>query len=265
MAANRTCNQLKYTFLSLGFILLTSTSSAFVLPTNHNCLLSPSSHTICHRPRLATGTNTFKDTRRGKRIDSTPDPHNQPNDDDGAESITQRFLSPRLDDPGLPLADALISQIVAPSLQVFSLGINHAPSPTWLKPLSSSLFYTRGSLVAPTLIHGAGLACCWIAGALAAKAYESDAFDVSNGKGYGVVLTRLVKAGAFATGLLLLSSQINLYLEFGGKFVQLGESEETDVRLLTAIIEVINDVFFEGVLLSSWRLYRASLTSDGNS
>ena len=42
----------------------------------------------------------------------------------------------------------------------------------------------------------------------------------------------------------------------------MGESEETDLRLFTAAVEVINDSFFEGIVLGSWRLYRASLTAD---
>lgn len=118
-----------------------------------------------------------------------------------------------------------------------------------------------GSLVAPTLIHGAGLATCWLLGALASKAYESDAFNISEGRGYGTVVLRIVQAGAFATGLLVASTQLDLFLEFG-RWVQPGESDEIDLRLLTAIVELINDVVFEAGVLSAWRLYRASLTGD---
>lgn len=189
---------------------------------------------------------------------SASDPNN--NGDEEGSSVTERFLSPRIDDRGLPIADALVAQIVAPSFQVFWLGVSQSPLPSWLR---LSLWAPRGSMVAPTLIHGAGLACCWVAGALAARGFESEAFNVSEGRGYGTVILRTIQAGAFATGVLILSTQIDLLLEFG-RYVQWGESEETDRRLLVAAVEVINDIFFEAVTLTSWRLYRASKTADDN-
>ena len=116
-----------------------------------------------------------------------------------SSSIFQRFLNPRIDDPGLLLSDALLAQIVAPTLQIYWLLLVNAPSPSWLHPISggvgsggsggnnlfatasSSLydaFSSRGSLLAPTLVHGAGLAVCWLAGALAAKMFEREAFTL---------------------------------------------------------------------------------------
>ncbi len=96
-------------------------------------------------------------------------------------------------------------------------------------------------------------------GALAARGYESDAFNISGGRGYGTVISRIVQGGAFASGLLIFSTQLDLLLEFGS-WVQLGESQETDVRLVQAAVELVNDIFFEALVLGSWRLYRASLT-----
>jgi hypothetical protein len=55
-----------------------------------------------------------------------------------------------------------------------------------------------------------------------------------------------------------------LLLEYNGRFVQPGESPEIDLRLLTATVEVINDVFFEAVCLVSWRLFLARQTATGN-
>ena len=99
------------------------------------------------------------------------------------ESILQRFLSPKIDDPGLPLTDVLLAQIVAPSFQTFWIFAAHAPTPSWLRPLGSYFgeapeLAPRGSLLAPVLIHGAGLAVCWLAGALAARFYEEDSFTL---------------------------------------------------------------------------------------
>lgn len=197
---------------------------------------------------------------RWKKLNLKKDSDN--NNDEG-DFIQQRFLSPKIDDMGLPVADALIAQVVAPTFQILWLFSNRAPIPTWLCPISGNglLFNAGGSFLAPTLIHGAGLAFCWITGALAAKAYESDAFDVGEGKGYGTIIIRILQAGSFAAGLLILSTQIDLLLEYG-RWVQLGESNDTDIRLLNAIVELTRDIFFEALVVGSWRLYRASLTND---
>lgn len=174
--------------------------------------------------------------------------------------LMRRFTDPVIDDPGLPLADTLVAQIVAPSLQVFWLSLVHAPTPTWLRPIfDDALWQARGSLVAPTLIHGAGLACCWVAGALAAQAYRKEAIDPTI-DGYGTVFLRLTQAGCFAVALLIFSTQIDLFAEFGG-YVQPGESEETDLRLLTAWVEVLNDTFFEALVIASLRLSLAFTTA----
>lgn len=100
-------------------------------------------------------------------------------------------------------------------------------------------------------------------GALAARAFESKAFDARDGNFTGT-LTSLIQAGAFATGLLLMSTQLDLFIEFGRKTVQFGESDQSDVRLVTAVVELFNDVLFEGISLSLWRFYRASLTVENN-
>eukprot|EP00584_Thalassiosira_punctigera_P000966 CAMPEP_0172538544 /NCGR_PEP_ID=MMETSP1067-20121228/9915_1 /TAXON_ID=265564 ORGANISM="Thalassiosira punctigera, Strain Tpunct2005C2" /NCGR_SAMPLE_ID=MMETSP1067 /ASSEMBLY_ACC=CAM_ASM_000444 /LENGTH=319 /DNA_ID=CAMNT_0013324061 /DNA_START=116 /DNA_END=1075 /DNA_ORIENTATION=- len=203
-------------------------------------------------------------------------------------SIFQRFLSPRIDDTGLPLTDVLIAQIVAPTFQIYWLLLNHAPNPTWLQPISSYFgeapeLAPRGSLLAPTLIHGAGLAVCWIAGALAARMYERESFTVKGeiGEGnslsrrrsaagaldvigrYDTVLLRLFQAGAFASGMLIVSTQLDLLAEFGG-YVQYGESDETDFRLLVATVEVINDIFWEALVIGSWRIIHANFMSTPN-
>eukprot|EP00559_Dactyliosolen_fragilissimus_P002567 CAMPEP_0184867178 /NCGR_PEP_ID=MMETSP0580-20130426/25302_1 /TAXON_ID=1118495 /ORGANISM="Dactyliosolen fragilissimus" /LENGTH=284 /DNA_ID=CAMNT_0027367271 /DNA_START=66 /DNA_END=920 /DNA_ORIENTATION=+ len=246
-------------------------------------LLTPSHH---HRPTFKTTTfhtltkawkNPCSNNENHHRITTytqiIPPTHTklfQSNNDNDNNNVIDRFLSPIIDDRGLPLADTLIAQIVAPTLQVFWLSANHAPRPTWLQPYFASsatqnlfqLAPARGSLVAPTLIHGAGLACCWILGALASEGFQSDAFNISGGRGYKTVLSRLLRAGSFATGVLILSTQLDLLREYGGQYVQFGQSDETDVRLLSALVEVINDVFFEGIVLGSWRIYRASLTGD---
>jgi hypothetical protein len=180
----------------------------------------------------------------------------------GDRDLLSRFTDPTIDDPGLPLADTMVAQIVAPSLQVFWLSLVHAPSPTWLKPIfDNTLWQTKGALLAPTLIHGAGLAFCWLMGALAAQVYQKEAFDPTV-NGYGTVVFRIAQAGAFATGLLILGTQIDLFLEFG-RYVQPGESEEIDLRLLSAVVELLNDIIFEASCLTGSRLFLAFMTARG--
>jgi hypothetical protein len=172
-----------------------------------------------------------------------------------SNGFLDRFTNPLIQDPGLPLTDAGIAQIVAPSLEIFWLVFNDLPYPTWARPINSDLIFPgRGSFLAPTLIHGAGLSCCWLLGCLAARAFEKEAFEGSVTQ----VLLSTVKAGAFATGLLIFCTQINLFFELGG-YVQLGESPESDRRILIAADELAKDIFFEATVLLSWRLLRSKL------
>lgn len=191
------------------------------------------------------------------------DPENNGSDRAASMGFVRRFTNPVIDDPWLPLSDVSTAQIVAPALQVFWISLVHAPSPSWLRPIfDKELWQARGALLAPTLIHGAALACCWLAGALAAEAYSRKAIDPTV-EGYGAVLGSILKAGAFATGLLVFATQIDLLLEFG-RYVQPGESPEIDLRLLSALVEVLNDVIFEASTLASFRLLLA-FTTDLNS
>uniref|UniRef100_A0A7S2R781 Uncharacterized protein n=1 Tax=Eucampia antarctica TaxID=49252 RepID=A0A7S2R781_9STRA len=180
-------------------------------------------------------------------------------DDDNDNGILSRFSNPRLDDPGLVVADSLIAQVVGPTMELFTLSAVKAPLPSWALPVAPGLLETRGVLLGPTLIHGAGLACCWIAGALAAKAFEKESFG---NKDYGTVLSRTWQAGAFAAGILIFSTQLDLFFQFNGHFVEFGQSEQIDIRLLRASSEVFYDILFEAIVLTSWRLYRASITTD---
>jgi len=204
---------------------------------------------------ITTNSNSFRINNNKRSLTFLK---NQNNNDDNFSSITRRFTNPVLDDPILPLRDVLMAQITAPTLQVFFVTLTHAPSPSWLQPISNSrglLWQPQGSLVAPTLIHGAALAGCWLLGALAAKAYEKEAIDPTI-DGYGAVIFGLIKAGTFAVGIFILCTQLDLLQEFG-RWPLPGESEVTDVRLCTAWIEGARDVIFEAGTISSMRLYLA--------
>ena len=150
----------------------------------------------------------------------------KPERDDKKEeklNLFNRFTSPIIDDPGLPLSDVLVAQVIAPSLQIAWLSLRHAPQPSWLKPIvDTDLLYSRqGTFVAPALIHGAALAFCWVVGALAARAYERRSISPvkaeqrqdTNAVGsssaqevewdYSNVIKAILQGGAFATGLLI--------------------------------------------------------------
>ena len=58
-----------------------------------------------------------------------------------------------------------------------------------------------------------------------------------------------------------MSTQLDLLIEFK-RNVQFGESEETDLRLLVATVELINDVVFEAAVLSSWRIIHCGFMSN---
>lgn len=254
------------TSLLTGDVILLPVVAAFSPPSCHSSvrITSPVKISAYDRhPRLQTPIQTT--------ILFESDNNDTPSNNN---SLLQRFLEPKIDDPGLPLTDILVAQIVAPTFQIYWLVLNQAPLPSWLQPISSYFgeapeLAPRGSLLAPALIHGAGLAVCWLLGALAAKSFEQEAFTlkgdrrasiIDNIGRYDTILVRLVQAGAFASGILIFSTQLDLLLEFG-RYVQYGESEQTDLRLLVATVEVINDIFWEAVILSSWRLIHANFMS----
>ena len=171
------------------------------------------------------------------------------------KSMKERFTQARIDDRGLPIADALvvISTPVLVALVVLALGI---PRPSWLVP-SPWVPKLRGGLpyLPPALAHGSKLALCWIPGAIAARAYEEEAYD-------GTVqeaVSRTVKGGCFAVGLLILLTQVTLTAKFaamGMEPPQLGYSYETDLVLNGAASELIADAFFEAIALIGWRIIR---------
>jgi len=207
----------------------------------------PSSPIIGHHRKQLSERRRFQQPLREKSSNE---------EDNGERNVLGRFWNPRIDDPALPLTEAGLVQVVAPTLQLFWLVSLESPYPSWAQPLYDYTFAPQGAFLAPTLIHGAGLACCWLGGCLAARAYEKPSFRAQDGD-YGRVVSATIKAGAFACGILVLATQYDVYREFGA-FVQVGESPESDLRIYRALVEVINDVFFECIVLLPWRLFRSN-------
>ena len=124
------------------------------------------------------------------------------------KEIRSRFTAPVIDDAGLPWADSLV--IVCGTLFVSALGLKGIiPRPSWLVPIDVSAVglearNLRGlPYIFPAWSHASALVACWVPGALAAAAFEKGAFTGSLSE----AIRRTWKAGAFATGVLLLCTQ----------------------------------------------------------
>ena len=175
------------------------------------------------------------------------------------KTVVARFASPIVDDQGLIIADALVAGIVAPGLEIITctaLGLG-VPLPSW-----SSVFGAR-RLVAPTLLRGATLSTCWFGGALSARLYARDAYDFPPPNGaddrFAVTFRRTLQAGAFATALLIMSTQLRLLLTFGF-WPQLGDSPASDAEILRQFSDLVRDGLTEALVLMSWRLTRTELS-----
>ena len=172
------------------------------------------------------------------------------------ETMRKRFTEARIDDKGLPIADALVVTTVPVFVAtcVLALGV---PRPSWLVPAPWIPKWRSLPFLVPALSHGAKLSCAWIPGALAAKAYEREAYDGSVDE----AVRRTVKAGCFAIGILILATQIQLSAEFAAAGLpppQLGDSPETDLLLNGVASELIADCAFEAVGLIAWRVVRCT-------
>lgn len=171
------------------------------------------------------------------------------------KQLIGRFLRPEVADPGLPYADVLV--VTCGTLFVASLVLLEGwPRPDWLVPIQIPGFLgTRGlPFVPPALAHASQLCACWLLGALSAEAFAADAFTST----FLEAIRRTWRAGAFATGLLLFSTQISTYfmLSSEGLDPYLGASAEADLRLVGIANSVIVDVAVQAVGLTAFRIFR---------
>ena len=127
------------------------------------------------------------------------------------QQIKARFTAPRIDDPGLPFADALVC--VSGSLFIAQWALSplvpkalKIPPPSWLTAttLPDGVDWRGIPYILSTIEHGAALAACWVLGALAASAYEAEAFTGT----WQTALTRTWKGGAFAIGAAVQRSKL---------------------------------------------------------
>ncbi len=170
-------------------------------------------------------------------------------------SIRSRFLSPRIDDRGLPIADSLVVVSGTIGLAIFSLSGVVPGRPSWLVPPPLLSGLPRGLPYIPAALnHGAALAVCWLLGALAASAFEKEAFCGS----LADALARTWKAGAFATGVLLLCTQFATYSTLSAAGIDPVDTSSAalDLRLSSVASEVVADVAVQAVGLTAFRTFR---------
>ena len=182
--------------------------------------------------------------------------------------LRRRFFAPRIDDPGLPFADALVC--VNGALFVAQWALNpliplsiRIPSPAWLAPMAlpAGVSWKGLPFIFPAFSHGVALAVCWVLGAFAASAYESEAYCGT----WQTALSRTWRAGAFAVGLLILSTQIYTYFSLSSQGLDpytvpttagVDQLAQADIQILSTAFELIIDVIVQALFMTSFRLYR---------
>ena len=169
--------------------------------------------------------------------------------------IRDRFVNPVVDDPGLPYADSLVVVSATLLLAIVSLSTG-APRPSWLVALPGAPEWRALPYVLPAVAHGCQLAICWLLGAFAASAFEKGAYM----DGWQEALRRCWRAGAFATGTLILCTQAKTYavLSAAGLEPVLGASFEGDVAMINSVNELVVDALTQATALTAFRLYRAA-------
>jgi len=87
-----------------------------------------------------------------------------------AKDVRRRFVEPRVDDPGLVVADTLVAGVVTPGVEVLVALATGVPLPHWVDLGSMGL-------VGSVLYRGVTLAACFVTGAFAAECYDRKAYD----------------------------------------------------------------------------------------
>ena len=160
---------------------------------------------------------------------------------------------------GRPLTPCLV-----PRRFIAQLGLRgFLPAPSWLvaMPLPAGIDWRGIPYILSTIEHGAALAACWILGALAASAYESEAFTGT----WQTALARTWRGGAFAIGVLIFSTQLSLYVSLSTQGLDpytiptqagVDSNSAADSQILKTAFELICDVAVQAVQLTLFRLYR---------
>ena len=127
-------------------------------------------------------------------------------------SMKERFTQARIDDRR-PLHRRRARRHDRPGLRRHGrLSPRHPTSLVAASPRRGCPGGARFS-TSPALSHGAKLVRCWIPGALAARAYEREAYDGTVDE----AVRRTVRGGCFAVGVLILLTQFTIAAQFAAK------------------------------------------------
>uniref|UniRef100_A0A7S3YVI5 Uncharacterized protein n=1 Tax=Lotharella globosa TaxID=91324 RepID=A0A7S3YVI5_9EUKA len=79
------------------------------------------------------------------------------------DMVLSRFTNPKIDDKGLPLADAMVVLSSTMILGIFIL-TQGIIKPSWLAPMSLAPQWRSLPFLFPALLHGSLLSMCWVIG-----------------------------------------------------------------------------------------------------
>eukprot|EP00793_Prasinoderma_coloniale_P007015 PRCOL_00001847-RA len=131
------------------------------------------------------------------------------------------------------------------------------PLPMWLTPALGVPALKSLSYLPAIVSHGAQLAICWTAGALACKAFERENYAND------AALSTTLRSGAVASGLLILATQLKLTAILGVYPVLLTADLEPgsaeDLLLGNTQGELVVDLLAEAGAMTLWRTYRGGL------
>ena len=181
--------------------------------------------------------------------------------------MKKRFQSKKVKDRGLPIADALVLTSATVLVALVSLSQHKAPS--WL----SAEYLREVPRILPNLpalvgsvVHGSKLSAVWVLGALAAEAYETEAYDAD----FAEAVKRTVKAGCFAVGLLILVEQNEMrqalehVIGMPASEYIVGGNREADLLINSKTSELFVDCASCAVAMLSWRIIRWNSSVPGD-
>ena len=181
--------------------------------------------------------------------------------------MKKRFQPKKVKDRGLPIADALVLTSATVLVALVSLSQHKAPS--WL----NAEYLREVPRILPNLpalvgsvVHGSKLSAVWVLGALAAEAYETEAYDAD----FAEAVKRTVKAGCFAVGLLILVEQNEMrqalehVIGMPASEYIVGGNREADLLINSKTSELFVDCASCAVAMLSWRIIRWNSSVPGD-
>ena len=181
--------------------------------------------------------------------------------------MKKRFQPETVKDRGLPIADALV--LTSATVLVAMVSLQQHKAPSWL----NAEYLREVPRILPNLpalvgsfVHGSKLSVIWVLGALAAEAYETEAYDAD----FPEAMKRTVKAGCFAIGLLILVEQNEMrqalehVIDMPASEYILGENEQADLLLNSKTSELFVDCASCALAMLTWRVIRWNSSVPGD-